>query len=93
MELSKKTTILLTQDMHRRLRRLARERGTSLGGLVREAVTTTYGLHATEARVRAVDELASLALPVGPVEEMIRESSPAVDEPLPRDAPDGGPSR
>ena len=80
MELSKKTTILLTPDMHGRLAQLARQRRTSIGSLVREAVAECYGLEDEEARAQAVDDLSALGLPVGSVEEMIAESVADADE-------------
>jgi len=90
MELSKKTTILLTPEMHRRLTQLAERRGTSLGSLVREAVTETYGLHNVEDRLAAVRELVALDLPVGPVEQMISESVPSSAELMPDSSSPGG---
>ncbi len=83
MALSKKTTILLSPEQHRRLTELAARRGTSLGSLVREAVTETYGLHDVEERMAAVQELVALGLPVGTVEEMIAESVPSPAELMP----------
>ena len=83
MELSKKTTILLTPDLHRQLTRLASLRGTSLGHLVRRACELQYGLSSTEERLAAVERLAALRLPVGTPEEMARESQPSPDELLP----------
>lgn len=81
MELSKKTTILFPPDLHEDLRRLARAKGCSLGALVREAVRKQYGLASREERMRAVTALAELALPVGDVDEMIKESLPGRDLP------------
>ena len=69
--------------MHRQLTELARERGQSLGELVREACERQYGMVDRHARLAAVDALAALQLPVGPVEQMIAESVPE-----PRDASD-----
>lgn len=83
MELSKKTTILLSPELHERLIRLAEHRGTSLGALVRRACEVHYGLVPVEARLEAVRELSSLALPVGTPQEMERESMPTAEELLP----------
>jgi hypothetical protein len=76
MELSKKTTILFSQELHDRLVYLAKQRGTSLGELVRTACKRQYGIVSREERVAAVRELAALYLPVGPPGEMKRESVP-----------------
>lgn len=83
MELSKKTTILFSPDLHARLLRLARQKGTSLGDLVRSACEKQYGLATVEERLEAVDALAALSLPVGSPEEMARESVPDPDDLLP----------
>ena len=83
MELSHKTTILLSKALHRQLTQLARERGQSLGELVRQACEREYGTVDRRARLAAVEALEAMRLPVGPVEEMIAES---VAEP--RDLPD-----
>lgn len=76
MELSKKTTILLSPKLHRRLRRLARQHHTSLGQLVRDACEAKYGLADSDARLQAVRELSALSLPVGSSARMKRESVP-----------------
>ena len=80
MELSKKTTILFSPDLHERLARLARERGTSIGELVRTAVERQYGLVSREERLEAVNALAALQLPVSSPEQMARESVPTPEE-------------
>lgn len=80
MDLSKKTTILFPPDLHDRLSRLADETGRSLGELVREACVTQYGIESPEVRLRAVDELATLGLPVGDPETMELESLPQPGE-------------
>jgi hypothetical protein len=76
MELTRRTTILLPEDLYRHLVRLAERRGVSMGELVRSACVRQYGLGSTEDRRRAVAELAELALPVGSPEEMAAESVP-----------------
>jgi len=83
MELSKKTTILFSPELHRRLSRLAARRGVSLGELVREACEARYGVMGGAAQLDAVATLASLRLPVGSPEEMKRESQPDPDALLP----------
>lgn len=76
MGLSKKTTILLSEDLHRRLIQLAEQRQTSLGDLVREACVHQYGLIGKEERVDAVRRLSELSLPVADSLAMKRESVP-----------------
>ena len=81
MGLSHKTTILLSPALHRQLTQLAEERGQSLGELVRRACERQYGLVDQEGRLAAVEALAALRLPVGPVEQMIAESLPDPRDP------------
>ena len=76
MSLSHKTTILLSPTLHRRLMQLAEQRGQSLRELVRRACERQYGLVDQEGRLAAVEALAALRLPVGPVEKMTAESVP-----------------
>ena len=83
MELTKKTTILFPPDLHARLLRLAAQKGTSLGDLVRSACEKQYGMATPEERLDAVEELAALELPVGTPEEMARESVPGPEELVP----------
>ena len=83
MELSKKTTILLTPDLHTRLTRLARQRGVSVGELIRTACERQYGLVSEELRSDAVRQLAALDLPVADPQAMKRESVPDAGDLLP----------
>ena len=82
MELTKKTTILFPPDLYQRLASLADQRHSSVGELVREACRAQYSLTSRADRLAFVDRLGALSLPVGTVEEMERESVPAVG-PLP----------
>ena len=82
MELTKKTTILFPPDLYQRLASLADQRHSSVGELVREACRAQYSLTSRADRLALVDCLGALSLPVGTVEEMERESVPAVG-PLP----------
>ncbi len=79
MELTKKTTILLSPDVHRRLTDLAARRGTSLGDLIREACATVYGIDDRQTRTDAVTALSALSLPVGTPRAMKLESIPTAD--------------
>jgi len=83
MELTKKTTILLSPEMHARLSELAAQKGVSLGALIRSACEKEYGVLSEKDRIDAVRELAALALPVGSVDEMKRESVPDPDSLVP----------
>lgn len=79
-KLTKKTTILLQPELHRRLTRLATQRGTSLGELVRTACEKQYGIGGSKERVRAARGIAALELPVSAPAQMKRESQPQPDE-------------
>lgn len=83
MDLTKKTTILFPPSLHAHLVRVAEQQGISLGELVRTACTRLYGRGSIEDRLRAVEVLARLALPVGTPGEMKRESVPAPEDLLP----------
>jgi hypothetical protein len=79
MELVKKTTILFPPDLYQQLATLARDRHSSVGELVRTACRAQYGLANQRERLSAVAELASMALPVGSVRQMERESVPKAE--------------
>ena len=83
MELSKKTTILLSPETHQQLTDLAARRGVSLGTLVREACVAQYGLTDPETREAAAAALGMLSLPVGTPRDMKRESVPGADALMP----------
>jgi hypothetical protein len=83
MELSKKTTLLFPPDLYRHLSRLARQRGVSVGELVRRACEEQYGMISRESRVAAVRELEAMSLPVSDPEQMEKESVPELENPLP----------
>ena len=76
MELSKKTTILLSPKLHRRLSRLAKDRGVSMGHLIRDACETQYGTVPLKERLKAIEEMARMRLPVSDVATMKRQSVP-----------------
>ena len=82
-KLTKKTTILFQPDLHRRLTRLADQRGTSLGELVRSACEKQYGIGGSEERIQAARAIGALELPVCAPAQMKRESQPQPDETLP----------
>ena len=79
-ELTKKTTILFSPDLHGRLSRLAAQKGVSLGDLVRTACERVYGIASKAERLEAVERLAALALPVGTPDDMKRESVPRPEQ-------------
>ena len=81
--LSKKTTILLPPTLHSRLTRLAEQRHTSLGDLIRSACQLQYGVASREERLAAVRRLAAMNLPVGTPSQIKAESVPHPDELMP----------
>ena len=83
MELEKKTTILFSPALHEHLVQLAKQRGTSLGQLVREACEVQYGHVSRDDRLKAVSELEALALPVGSPQQLKQESIVAPEDLLP----------
>lgn len=83
MELSKKTTILLSPDLHTRLARLAEQLGLSMGELIRTACERQYGIASQEDRLEAVRALARLSLPVAAPRTMKRQAVPTPDDLLP----------
>jgi hypothetical protein len=74
MELSKKTTILFPQRLHKRLSRLAAQEGTSLGQLVRAACERAYALPTREEKMAAVRKVTALRLPVTSTRTMKHQS-------------------
>ena len=79
-KLTKKTTILFRPELHRRLMRLAEQRDTSLGELVRSACEKQYGIGGSRERIAAVRAIGAMALPVCAPGQMKRESQPRPDE-------------
>lgn len=72
--LTKKTTILLSPDLHARLTDLARSENTSIGELVRRAVVSQFGIVDVAERAAAARELRELRLPVATPARMKHES-------------------
>lgn len=56
--LSRRTQLLLDDDLHQRLRQIAAERGISLGALIREAIDEKLA-RVQDARATAIEELLS----------------------------------
>ena len=83
MELTKKTTILLSPDLHEKLTRLAAQKAVSLGELVRRACEKQYGILSSEDRVASVRSLGALTLPVDDPKAMKVEAVPNPDDLLP----------
>jgi hypothetical protein len=65
-QLTRRTQLLLDDDLHRRLRATAVERGISLGALIREAIDEKLS-RVQDDRAEAIDEL--LAAPPLPVDD------------------------
>lgn len=72
--LNKRVQVLLSSDQHKRLETLASRRGTSIGALIREAIEKLYIQPDQEERLKAVQRMAELELPVSDWERMERES-------------------
>ena len=80
MELSKKTTILMTPELHKLLVETSQRTGRSIGELVRSACEAKYGRSTIDQRLAAVERISKLNLPVADVATMKRES---ISEPKP----------
>lgn len=75
--LSERLQILVTPEQRRRLDSEARERGTSVGGLIREAIDSSFGGASRAQRIRAAEEIAAMSgSPYLPPDELDR----AIDE-------------
>jgi plasmid stability protein len=64
--LTRRTQLLLDDDLHRRLREIAAQRGISIGALIREAIDEKLS-NVQDARATAIDKL--LAAEPTPVED------------------------
>lgn len=71
--MTKKTTILFPPKLYRQLERLAKQQGTSVAHLVREAAIHRYLLPDRESRLEALKALTSMQLPVSDWPQMERE--------------------
>ena len=69
----KKTTLLFEEEVYEKLKEKARREKVSIGGLVREAVATYYGIKNKDDKLKALDRLKSLNLPVADYESMEKE--------------------
>jgi hypothetical protein len=76
MDPIKRTTILFPPGLYDQLARLAKQRHSSVGELVREACQSQYFFSDSKERTVAVDRLPALNLPVGAPRQMKRESVP-----------------
>ncbi len=69
----KKTTLLFEEDVYRKLKEKAKREKVSIGGLVREAVATCYGIKNKEDKLRALEALKSLDLAIADPEVVENE--------------------
>jgi hypothetical protein len=69
----KKTTLLFEKDVYKKLKEKAKRENVSVGGLVREAVATYYGIKSKEDKIKALENLKCLDLNVSEPEEMEKE--------------------
>jgi len=82
MELTHKTTILFSEEQIGNLRRLAAEKKTSMGELIRKACSDYYSLEPVPEALAAVEKLGALQLPVSDTALMKAEQVPYKDFPL-----------
>lgn len=71
--LTKKTTILFSPTMYRRLAQVARAQGMSVAHLIRQAAIQCYLLPDRRTRLEAAQALAAMALPVADWSTMEQE--------------------
>ncbi len=80
MELTKKTTILFPELLHKRLTQLAKQNKVSLGRLVRSACEKQYGLVSQSEAEKALNDLAELSLPIAEMTELKSQLNPTPDK-------------
>ena len=80
MDLTKKTTILLSPRLHSMLKAVSQATNKSIGELIRHACERQYGLYPESTAIEAADRLSAMSLPVGSPGDMKRESVPAHEE-------------
>lgn len=61
----KKATLLFDENVYEKLREKSLIDDVSIGELVREAVSVYYGIRDTEEKLRSLNKLSSMKLPVG----------------------------
>ena len=83
MELSKKTTILLSPRLYSLLKNLSESTNRSIGELIRSACERQYGLYPESDALEAADRLATFHLPVGTPAAMKQESVPPSKDLMP----------
>ena len=74
--LNERLQILVSSEQRRVLEDAARERGSSVASLVREAIDARFGGVSTDERIRAVESIAALSgrfLPLEELEDVIGE--------------------
>lgn len=69
----KKTTLLFEEDVYLKLKEKAKREKASIGGLVREAVATFYGIKTKEDKLKALENLKSMNLAVDDPEIIEKE--------------------
>jgi len=69
----KKTTLLFEEDVYLKLKERAKREKASIGGLVREAVATFYGIKTKEDKFKALENLKSLDLAIDDPEKIEKE--------------------
>jgi len=61
----KKATLLFDEEVYEKLREKSTTNNVSIGELVREAVASYYGIKSMEEKIKSLNKLKSMSLPVG----------------------------
>ncbi|MBM3700407.1 MAG: ribbon-helix-helix protein, CopG family [Actinobacteria bacterium] len=69
----KKTTLLFEEQAYKKLQEKSKLEKTSVGELVREAVTNYYGIKSSKEKMDALQKLGSLNMPVSDYKEMEKD--------------------
>ena len=72
-KLSKKMTLLFSEDMYFQLKEISKLNKKSIGELVRNAITKCYKITTEEERIKSFNELCKIEAPVSDWEIMERE--------------------